>query len=100
MIESAVPAPGSRFVASVRHVRRQCVETGTWPFPYEMHNHGNASETAYFVADPNPAVLHHDIEFADIAGVLRQQTTKQWQDRPQLFVYRVGIQAVRDHELY
>src|SRR4030095_7113082 len=100
MIESAAPAPGASVVISVRDVRRQCVETGPWPLSYQMHNHGGANQTAYFVADANTAVLHHDIDVSNMAGVLGQQTAQHRHQRPQVFAYRVGIQAVRDHELH
>src|SRR6185503_6485599 len=99
MIEVAAPAPGSRFITTIGDVRRHGVQTGTWPLPDEVHNHGGANETAYLVADANPAVLNDDVDFSDMAGILGQQTAKHRQQRPQVFVYRVGVQPVRDHDL-
>ena len=74
-------------------------EEESYRIAQQMNDHLRANQPADFVADTNASILHDDIDSTGGRSVLDQHAPEHRKQYPELFVDRVGIEAVRDDAL-
>ena len=100
VIEIGTPARSPGRIAAVREIRRQRVESGAGPLADQVDDGVRVDERADVIAGAHAPVLNDHVDVADVQAGRGELAAQRRQHRAQVLVQRVGVEAVRDHDLH
>src|SRR5262245_29139344 len=99
MIEGAAPSETATVVAPVRHVGGDRIQTSAGSLTDQVHEDFGTDQATDFVACAYSSVVDDDVCLCDVTTRRHEMSAQRREQRAKMFVDRVGVQTIRDHDL-